>query len=254
MDSSPGDVGENLRKGARFAEDAKDRGAELVVFPELFNVGYDFEIIKSMDYNFDGSKTYLSDLAKRLNIHIAAGILEEADGKRYNSLFVFDKEGAVIARYRKINLFPLAEEAQLLVPGEKGVTFSIGGFKFGLMICFDIRFPELGTFYSKEGCNILMVASAFPFPRLDHWRILLQSRAIENQMYLAASNRCGKDGDFWFCGNSSIIDPWGTVKAKAEETGEAVICHELVLDKVEQVRKFIPCIENKKRHAGIGVC
>jgi len=142
-------------------------------------------------------------------------------------------------------LFCLGKEKEIFIHGNKPVTFSIGGINLGIMICYDVRFPELARRYVDLNCSVLIISSAFPFPRLDHWRNLLKARAIENQVYIIASNRVGKDADFNFLGNSSIIDPWGTLKGALNETEEGVILNEISMDKVNQVRDFIPCLKDK---------
>lgn len=245
INSEPANVERNNEKSVRYINEAKKQGARIAVLPELCNVGYDLSRIPDLTYDFDGNIKHYSGLARSLDIHIAAGLLEVDEKGKYNTLFVFDNKGEIACKYRKVNLFPLSIEEEIFIPGERPAAFTVGDFKFGLQICYDIRFPELGRIYVSEGCNALIVASAFPFPRLDHWRILLQSRAIENQLYLIAANRTGKDKDFWFVGNSCVIDPWGTVKATMSETDEGVICQDLNLEKVNEVRKFIPALKNK---------
>lgn len=247
MDCEPGNVAKNLEKALGLIHEAKEKGAELVLLPELFNVGYDFTVYKKMEYNYQETKDVLSDTAKNLNIHIVAGILELEGERCYNSLLIFDNFGKIIARYCKVNLFPLSYEEEIFVPGEEKVTVDIKGIRFGVMICFDIRFPELSRQYLKDECDAMLIASAFPFPRLDHWRTLLKARAIENQMYVIAANRSGKDGGLTFLGNSCIIDPWGTLKASANETEEAVIIHTIEREKVNHVREIMPIVTNFKR-------
>lgn len=247
MDCEPGNVAKNLEKALGFIHEAAEKGAELVLLPELFNVGYDFTVYKKMEYNNQETIGILSDTAKKLDIHIVAGILELEGDWCYNSIFIFDNLGKIVTKYRKVNLFPLSYEEEIFAPGEEKVTVTLKGIKFGIMICFDLRFPELSRQYLKDECDAILIASAFPFPRLDHWRILLKARAIENQMYVIAANRSGKDGGLTFLGNSCIIDPWGTVKATANETEETVILHTIETDKVQQVRKVMPIITNFKR-------
>lgn len=242
--SEPGKCLVNLDKAGWMIRQAKVAGAELVVFPELFNVGYDFDVIKGMHYDFAETEAVLSRTARDKGIYLACGVLEVVDEVWYNSLIVWDKYGERAATYRKISLFPLSKEETVFTAGSNITTVNVGDFKLGLMICFDIRFPEISRRYMEEGCDGIIVASAFPFPRLDHWRTLLKSRAIENQMYIVAANRTGKDGELQFLGNSCIIDPWGTVKATASETDEGVIFHDLQLEKNAEVRKAIPCKQN----------
>ncbi|MGA1870076.1 MAG: nitrilase-related carbon-nitrogen hydrolase [bacterium] len=246
INSEPSQVTKNNEKTVAFLHKAKKEGVQLAVLPELFNVGYNLPLLKDLDYDCDEAVELYGELAKSLDMYIAAGLLEVDEKGKYNSVFVFNNKGEIESKYRKVNLFPLSIEEEIFTAGQKLAVFTVGSFKFGVMICYDIRFPELGRLYVEKKCNALIVASAFPFPRLDHWRTLLKSRAIENQLYLIASNRTGKDKDFWFVGNSCVIDPWGTVKVTMSETDEGIICHDLAIEKVNEVRKFIPALKNKQ--------
>lgn len=256
IDCVPGDLTKNLEKAISMIHTAAAQGAEMVVLPELCNVGYDLNLVKEMHYGSKGfadTKAVFARAAQELGIHIAAGLLEvqdEAHSKLYNSLQVFNPDGEVIATYRKVCLFPLSFEERLFVPGQDAMTVTINGITLGLMICFDIRFPELSRQYFTEDCAGIIVASAFPFPRLDHWRTLLKSRAIENQMYIIAANRVGQDAGLQFLGNSCIIDPWGTVKATTDELEEAIVMHEIDPAKISEVRGRIACRETYHRLKG----
>lgn len=247
VDCCPAELDWNNRRAEVFIREGAAAGAELIVLPELVNFGYSLELIKELDYDYEAAKGFYANLAAELGVHLVCGLLEKREGQFYNSQVVFRPNGQIEAIYRKINLFPLAIEDEVFEGGREPVTFEVGDFKCGLLICYDIRFPELSRRYLEMGVNCLIVSSAFPFPRLDHWRVLLQSRAIENQCYLIAANRTGRDGEFQFLGNSSIIDPWGTVKASMGESDEGPLCSELTLSRLEEVREAIPCLESKRR-------
>lgn len=247
IDSEPVKPEINLEKLERYCKLAKLDEIELIVFPELMNVGYDLEKLIDFNYQYAYCLDFVQKTALKNDLYICCGLMEQEDQKRYNSLFVFDNKGEIIAKYRKMNLFPLSIEEKVFEPGEQIVTFEAGNFKFGLLICYDIRFPELTTAYLNEGCNAYIVISAFPFPRTDHWRILLRSRAIENQSYIIASNRVGKDGSFWFCGNSTIIDPYGNVKASLNEVEENMVSWTIEKSQIISTRQHIPCLTNKNR-------
>ncbi len=244
-DSVPFEVDVNLQRIEYLASRAKQDDVRLIVFPELFNVGYDLAGLRTLDYNFEHSLDFIKKTAKASQLHICCGMLEKENDRLYNSLFVVSDKGHLVTRYRKANLFPLSTEEEVFQPGNEFVVFDIDPFRFGLMICYDIRFPEISTEYIHRNCNALIISSAFPFPRLDHWRILLRSRAIENQCYVLASNRVGKDGGFWFCGNSSIIDPYGNYTASMNEIAEGIVSHEIDQGFLESTRKTIPCLANK---------
>ncbi|MDP4180309.1 MAG: carbon-nitrogen family hydrolase [Bacillota bacterium] len=247
-DCFPCDIGKNLEKVKSFLVEAKNKGAKLAVLPELFNIGYDLNLFRSYsEYDVSETKHFLSTLSKELDLFIVAGIADQEGGSLQNSACVFDNHGNVICKYNKMNLFPLSEEKNIFTEGSQPETFSIGDFKVGLLICYDIRFPEVTTKYFEEGCNVFIILSAFPFPRLEHWKTLIKARAIESQSYVIACNRVGKDGDMTFLGNSCIIDPWGTEKANLNETEEGVLLGEINMDKILEVRSKMTCFENKTK-------
>ncbi len=248
LDCEPDNIKLNMEKSLGFIAKAKEQGADIVVLPELFNVGYDLALLKSINYqhqesNFQQSVSYLLATAQQFKIHIVAGLLEAENGKLHNGVFVFSEKG-ILTKYRKLALFSLSGEPELFEPGNQTATFMFDQFKFGIMICFDIRFSDISQKYLKDNCSCLVISSAFPFPRLDHWKTLLKCRAIENQLYIAAANRVGIDNGSFFLGNSCIIDPWGTVRATANETEETVIVYEIDIERVNEIRKSIPIRES----------
>ncbi len=245
MDCKSNNIKENLAKAECLLTRAKEQGAGFAVLPELFNVGYKLEEFKELDYDFNGTLNTLKRISKELGIHIIAGVLEKSDGQYYNTAVIFDNSGEMIEKYRKINLFPLSNEKEIFVPGNRIKTVNIGGIKLGILICYDIRFPELSRKYFNNGCSAYAVLSAFPFPRLDHWNIIIKARAIENQSYVIASNRVGSDGNMKFVGNSCIIDPWGKVLGILNDTQEDVLVQDIDLNEVAGVRELIPCNKDK---------
>lgn len=235
----------NLIKAEDLIKEAKSLGAEVAVLPELFNIGYDLNNFKPSEYNSEFTKDRLSEIARKNEIMLVGGIANNERGKLYNSTLVFNKKGFLMNTYNKMNLFPLSQEHDVFTEGNEITILNTGEFKIGFMICFDIRFAELSNMYREKGCNVLFVSSAFPFPRLEHWQVLLKARAIENQVYIVASNRCGTDNGTMFVGNSCIIDPWGTVKALMNESDDGVIVHDICTDKITEVRNKMDITKNK---------
>jgi Predicted amidohydrolase len=140
------------------------------------------------------------------------------------------------AKYRKTHLYAVApvEEQKCFVSGDTFGSFALDGLRFGFSICYDLRFPEMyRKLVVEQNVGAIIVSSAWPFPRIEHFRTLALARAIENQSYVIASNRVGKDDDLWFCGSSAIIDPRGVAVASAsadrEELIQADVSQELVL-------------------------
>jgi predicted amidohydrolase len=222
---APGeDKSANLSTIRRLVSEARARGSELVVFPE-----YSIFTVPVMDERFLASAEHLdgpvvaelSAIAVEHGIAIVCGINEAtAEGTRiHNTLLAIDASGDVVATYRKLHLYDAFgyTESSLVSPGgiEPPQTFTVGDLSFGLQTCYDLRFPEVTRRLVDAGADVvLMPAEWVPGPlKEDHWTTLLRARAIENTVYLAAADQCGKSG----AGNSMIVDPMGVVLASVGE-------------------------------------
>ncbi len=245
MASKSGDVGYNLQKAKEFITKAKFQGGELILLPELFDVGYDLEVVKQLDYDTKATLDFLKDICKSLEVYLIAGIYENTCEGKFNTAYVIDDKGVEIAKYRKNKLFCLSIENEIFTPGKEPCRVTIKGISFGLMICYDIRFPELARKYIDIGCEAIAIVSAFPFPRVEHWKTLLKARAIENQLYVVASNRVGQNANFWFHGRSSIIDPWGTILGEGNETDETIVQAIITKQQVDKVREMLPVLKDR---------
>ena len=244
---SLGDPETNLLKVRDFSRRAKDiTGAELIVFPEMIDTGYSMPVIRAHANQWNnGFVAGLQEIARKLSIAIVAGVSERDGSSIYNSQVLVDSEGNIAAKYRKTHLYAVApvEEQTCFAPGDTFATFALGGVHFGFSICYDLRFPEMyRKLATEEKVDAFIVSSAWPFPRVEHFRTLAMARAIENQSYVIASNRIGKDDDLWFCGSSAIIDPRGVVIAAAsadrEELIHAGLSKELVISVRTRVESF----------------
>ncbi|MEF2964285.1 carbon-nitrogen family hydrolase [Paenibacillus sp. M1] len=220
---------------------------DVIVLPEMWNTGYALPQIGGLaDPEGQDTRAWVSSFARNHGIHIVAGsIAEKRDGRVYNTMLMFDREGREAGAYSKIHLFRLMEEEKHLAPGEQPVLFELDGFKAGAAICYDIRFPELIRTLALNGAKALFVPAEWPHPRLHHWRTLLAARAIENQMYVIACNRTGASGNDAFFGHSLIIDPWGETVAEGGE-GEEIVTGAIDLDLVGQVRERIPVFADRR--------
>jgi predicted amidohydrolase len=234
---SLGDSKANLLTVREFSRQARDAGVELVVFPEMTDTGYSMSIIQAHANSWSsGFVPGLQEIAANLSIAIVCGVSERDGASVYNSLVFVDQLGQIAAKYRKTHLYavPPVEEQQCFASGDTFASFALGGLRFGFSICYDLRFPEMyRKLVVEQDVSAFIVSSAWPFPRIEHFRTLVLARAIENQSYVIVSNRVGKDEDLWFCGSSAIIDPRGVVIASAsadrEELIQADVSHELVL-------------------------
>lgn len=220
---------------------------DIIVLPEMWNTGYALDQIHELaDPQGQESRAWISEFARRHNVHVIAGsIAEKRDDKVFNTMNIFTRSGEEIASYSKIHLFRLMEEEKYLAPGEQIVSFELDGTKAGAAICYDIRFPELARSLSLRGVKVLFVCAEWPNPRLHHWRTLLMARAIENQMYVVACNRTGTSGKDSFFGHSMIIDPWGEIIAEGGE-GEEIVTGMIQESLVDEVRSRIPVFDDRK--------
>ncbi|MBA4405887.1 nitrilase, partial [bacterium] len=151
---------------------------DLLIFPEMTLTGFTMNAEKFAE-EIDGVGTkYFMHLAQRIKTDIFAGIIELDGDLKYNSLVHFDSMGLIRARYRKIHPFSRAKEDQYYNAGEEIVITKMDQIKFGLSVCYDLRFPELYRLYSKERVEILIDIANWPVPRIEHWKILLKARAI----------------------------------------------------------------------------
>jgi deaminated glutathione amidase len=248
---------ENLEKAATFVRLAAERGAVLIVLPEVFawrgprvDEPAQVEAIPGL------TSERLGELARQYQVYLLAGsFLEKSNEARsYNTSLLLSPEGEILAQYRKIHLFDVDIPGQVRVkesdtkkPGQEVVACTTPLGVFGLSVCYDLRFPELYRGLANRGAEVIFVPSAFTFPTgAAHWEPLLRARAIENQAYIIAPNQIGKNAHgFADYGNSMIIDPWGKVIARAADK-ECFITAEIDRDYLEKVRKELPCLTHRR--------
>jgi len=248
---SLGDPEANLLKVRDFSRRAKDEaGAGLIVFPEMIDTGYSMPVIREHAHHWkSGFVPGLQEIARKLSIAIVSGVSERDGSSIYNSQVFIDSNGNIPAKYRKAHLYAVApvEEQTCFAPGDSFATFEIGGLNFGFSICYDLRFPEMyRNLATEQDVAAFVISSAWPFPRLEHFRTLAIARAIENQSYVIASNRVGKDDDLWFCGSSAIIDPRGVIIAAASADCEDLIQADLSQELVLSVRKRVQSLSHRR--------
>ena len=247
---SLGDPEANLRKVGDFSRRAREASAELIVFPEMTDTGYSMPVIrKHANHWKSGFVASLQEIASQLSMAIVSGVSERNGSSIYNSQVLIDARGGIAARYRKTHLYAVApvEEQTCFVPGNSFASFELCGLKFGFSICYDLRFPEMyRKLATEQNVGVFLISSAWPFPREEHFRVLAQARAIENQSYVIASNRVGKDDDLWFCGGSAIIDPRGVVIAAASADREELIQADLSEDLVRSVRSRVESLAHRR--------
>lgn len=248
----------NRDRAVALIAEAADRGAELVVLPEMFVFFSTVDQMVKHAEDIPGpTSDILQEAARRHNIHLVGGSFCEKipdSDKAYNTNLVINPDGDIIARYRKIHLFEIDapgevvfNEAEVIEFGDQVVAAETPFGVVGLSICYDLRFPELYRALADKDARIVTIPAAFAMKTgKDHWETLIRARAIENQVYMLASAQVGvKPNGYMSYGRSMIVDPWGTVVAQAQDT-EAVITAELDMDYLEKVRKELPALKNQK--------
>jgi nitrilase len=198
-------------------------------------------------------------MAMAHGVAIHGGSIGELDGgKLYNTTVVFGPDGAELARYRKIHLFDITtpdgtgyRESATYGSGTDIVTCDVAGFKIGLAICYDLRFPELFLALRRAGAELIMLPAAFTVPTgRDHWEPLLRARAIETQCWLAAAATCGTHADAKgerreTYGHSLVCDPWGLVVARASD-GPGWATARLDPALTARVRRDMPVLDHRR--------
>ncbi|MEO8601199.1 MAG: carbon-nitrogen hydrolase family protein [bacterium] len=248
----------NFAAAADLARAATSRGAELIVLPEMFIWRGAADGEAAAAEAIPGPTTErLAALARELGVVLVGGsLLERVAGERkaYNTCTVYGRDGALLARYRKVHLFDVDitghvthRESDTRLPGDATVTVPTDLGVLGLSVCYDLRFPELYRRLATAGAEIICVPSAFTFPTgAHHWEILLRARAIENLAYVVAPNQIGRSlsglQDF---GHSLIVDPWGTPVARASNQPMAITA-EIDRDYLARVRRELPALEHRR--------
>ena len=257
MHSGP-DLEANLERARALVGRAVDRGAALVVLPEVFAWRGPRTDEADVASSIPGRVSdFLCGLAAAHRVTLIGGSFLERStvpGKSRNTSLLIAPDGTIRATYRKIHLFDVDLPGQVTVaesdgrvPGTECVTAETPAGIVGLSICYDLRFPELYRRLARAGATILAVPSAFTFyTGAAHWEPLLRTRAIENQAFVVAPNQCGRSPHgFPDYGNSLIVDPWGTVVARAGDA-EGVITAELDLERLARVRREMPCLDHAR--------
>lgn len=223
-------------------------GADLILLPELWNVGF-FNYDKYHDFSepIDGeTASALSAKAKELGAYIFGGsFVERRGGAYFNTSLLFDRGGRRIAQYSKIHLFTYrSREPELLSPGDAITVADTEFGRVGLAACYDLRFPELFRRMAVEyGAEMFLVTAGWPFPRMEAWNVLCRARAIENMCWLVSCNAAGTSRGARFGGHSQVVDPWGTVIA-GSGFEEAIVRAEFAESHVHRFRKEFPALSD----------
>lgn len=252
------DLETNLSTALRLVGQAAAAGARVAVLPEVVDYHGDDDGVAGIKSSVPGPVSdRFAAAAREHGIWLLAGSIHEAiegDTRTYNTSLLFDPNGVLQARYRKIHLYDVqipghvdALESATIAPGEEIVTADLDGHTAGLAICYDIRFPEVFRALADRGAELVFLPAAFTlFTGKDHWEVLIRARAIENQCFMLASGQHGTDsrGRATY-GRSMIVDPWGTVLATAPDGDGFAMAH-LDFDRLATIRQELPSLTNRR--------
>lgn len=236
----------NLKRASQLI-DSIDH-ADLLLLPEIWNVGYfGFASYRSGAEGLEGpTVSMLREKAAKRNCYIFGGsFVHQVHDNLYNTSVLIDPQGAILAQYSKIHLFGFkSEEATLLTRGSEICVIKTEIGTFGLSTCYDLRFPELYRKMAVVGAEMFLVASAWPFPRIEAWLLLNRVRALENQTFLASSNCAGVNFGKQYVGRSMIADPWGNSMAMGGDE-ECIVEANIDLKKLYEAREIFPAFRDR---------
>jgi omega-amidase len=249
------DKKENLDRAEAMIIEAGRKGAQLCVLPESFQVPYELSLLREQAETEDGpTLTRLRKVTAESRIHLVAGSFSERRGASFhNSSFVIGPYGEVLGVHRKIHLFDVnldtlaIQESSLFTPGERPLVVDLPFCRLGVAVCYDLRFPAVFRFFEKAGVEVAALPAAFSTETgKAHWHLLLRSRAVEYQIFVAgacpAPNRATP---YVAYGHSSIITPWGEVLRDAAEES-TLLCAELHARLLADVRKKLPALRHRR--------
>jgi predicted amidohydrolase len=244
------DIDKNRASAIAGMRAAAEEGARLVVLPEMWPTSFVTTVTDALLDASRASEQAVIDLARELDLVVVGGGLEREDGHLFNRALVVES-GTVLGSYRKIHLFSPHAENRYLTAGSDPLIVETRLGRIGVLICYDLRFPELVRHYFSRKTDLLAVPSQWPEARSEHWRVLLKARAIENEMFVVGCNRTGVEASLKneellsFPGDSRIIDPMGEVLGSgAGEDGP--VLGEVALRKVETMRRILPIRKDRR--------
>lgn len=259
MTSQP-NLQKNLVEAEELIELAVRRGAELIGLPENFAfLGREEEKLKEAKVVNEKSQKFLKTMAQRFQITILGGgfpvPVEGNSTKAYNTAILVDSSGTEVARYQKVHLFDVDlpdgntyRESSTVMAGQNlpNIYPSEQFGNLGLSICYDVRFPEIYRHLSHQGADVMFIPAAFTaFTGKDHWKVLLQARAIENTCYVIAPAQTGNHYERRYThGHACIVDPWGTILADAGQE-EGIVIAEIDPFRIQQVRRQMPSLQHR---------
>ena len=235
-------------------EEAKANHADLVVLPEIFYYPYELRTLPKLEESNRETLGKLQSTAERLGIYLCTGsMVEKVGDKRFNKSYLIDPAGKVILEYCKSHLFDVnfknlrTKESLIFDPGDNFAVVETELGKIGILICYDIRFPEAARKLTLMGAEIILVPAAFNnITGPLHWHILFRGRAIENQLFIAAASpACDMESSYHAYGHSMVVDPWGKVLTEAGDS-ECILYADIDPAVLEETREKLPLLKHRR--------
>jgi omega-amidase len=250
FDVQTGDVAANRAAMQSGIEEAVEGGARLCVLPELWSTSFCGSFGDDLVRQAADADAHLCDLTRQHGIVAVGSAIERQGDRIFNTATVFQR-GERLGAYRKIHLFSPILEHKHHARGDRPTIVDTECGRIGLLICYDLRFPELARYYFRAGAEILAVPGQWPEARAQHWRTLLRARAIENELFVVGCNRTGQSESprtgeaMSFLGDGRIVDPTGEVISSG--AGEAgAIVGAIELRKVRTMRRILPLEQDQR--------
>ena len=249
---------QNVKTAGIYLEKLKDEKPDFVILPEMFCCPYQTQNFPAYAEEEGGPVwQQLSEYAKQYGIYLIGGSMPEkdAEGKVYNTSYIFDRQGKQIGKHRKVHLFDIDvkggqtfKESDTLTAGDQDTVFDTEFGKMGVMLCFDIRFPELARMMVNDGAKAIFVPAAFNMTTGPaHWELSFRTRALDNQIYMiGCAPMRDESAGYISWGHSIVTDPWGRVVDMLDEK-EGILLAELDLDYEDQVREELPLLKSRRK-------
>jgi omega-amidase len=252
------DKGLNISKAEAMLSAAAKANCQVAILPEMFNCPYQSELFNQYAEIYPEGDTFkmLAQVAAKENIVVVGGSVPEKDeqGNIYNTSFIFDEQGSLLGRHRKIHLFDVEiaggtvfKESSILSPGQDITLVKAAGLTLGVGICYDIRFPELSRLMTLAGADLLIFPAVFGMTTGPaHWELLMRSRAVDNQVFVVGAAPANfAEAPYQTYGHSMVVDPWGRVLSVADAE-ESILIVKIDLEVLNKVRGELPLLKHRR--------
>jgi predicted amidohydrolase len=240
----PGEYQYNCETVERMLSELAAGNCRLAVLPEMWSCSFQYSLLKDMARKTPEILTRICRIAADNRMVIAGSLPEAAGESIFNTSYLIDSTGEIAGKYSKVHLFSPTNEHLYFTAGPSAEVFSTSIGKIGMMICYDLRFPELARRLALDGAEIICVSALWPAVRIENWTLLLRARANENQLFMIGCNGCGTEGKTTWGGASAIISPLVHIIAQAGP-GEQIILGALERGEMSRFRKTIPCFDDR---------